>query len=417
MSPLRVAYLVKRFPRLSETFVLNEFLEMRRLGLDVTLFALMDTGEKVVHAAAQELIPEVRYLTLASKGWSWPWRLLSGAAEQLLMHPRGLLRVAWALLSVHRSRQSLRHAIEGAWLAGRLRQLGIDHLHAHFAHSPAAVAYMAWLAGGPPFSFTAHAKDLYTTLPRNLAIRARAARFVLTCTRFNGRFLRELVPDVSTPIQVVHHGADLRRFNSSRRQPVEGLILSVGRLVPKKGYPVLIQGLQLVEQAGVAFHCEIYGGGPLREELDRAVRAAALATRISFHGARPQDEIAHAYARASLFVLVPVVVSDGDRDGIPNVLVEAMASGVPVVSTRISGIPELIEDGRNGLLVEAGDAVGLSEAIKRLLTDPQLASRLASAGRTTVEREFDLAVNSRRVADLLVGAPVTELETNEAAVA
>jgi glycosyltransferase involved in cell wall biosynthesis len=112
-----------------------------------------------------------------------------------------------------------------------------------------------------------------------------------------------------------------------------------------------------------------------------------------------------------------VVVSDGDRDGIPNVLVEAMASGVPVVSTRISGIPELIEDGRNGLLVEAGDAVGLSEAIKRLLTDPQLASRLASAGRLTVEREFDLAVNSRRVADLLVGAPVTELETNEAAVA
>jgi glycosyltransferase involved in cell wall biosynthesis len=276
---------------------------------------------------------------------------------------------------------------------------------------------MARLAGGPPFSFTAHAKDLYTTLPRNLAIRANAARFVLTCTDFNGRFLRELLPDVSTPIQVIHHGADLRRFNSSGRKPKPGLILSVGRLVPKKGYPLLIQGLQLVEQAGLEFRCEIYGGGPMREELDSMVRARGLASRISFHGARPQDELVRAYARASLFVLAPVVVPDGDRDGIPNVLVEAMASGVPVVSTRISGIPELIEDGANGLLVEPGDAAALAEAIKRLLIHPQLASRLASAGRLTVQRDFDLAVNSRRVANVLAGIPGTAVETRQAVVA
>jgi glycosyltransferase involved in cell wall biosynthesis len=417
MSAIRVAYLVKRFPRLSETFVLNEFLEVRRLGLEISIFALMDTGEKVVHPAARELVAEVRYLTLAGKPWSSRWRLLCGAVAQLATHPRGLLRVVWALLSVHRSMQSLRHAFEGAWLARELRRRRVDHLHAHFAHSPAAVAYMARLAGGPPFSFTAHAKDLYTTLPRNLAIRANAARFVLTCTDFNGRFLRELLPEVSTPIQVIHHGADLRRFNSSGRQPKPGLILSVGRLVPKKGYPLLIQGLQLVEQAGLEFRCEIYGGGPMREELDSMVRARGLASRISFHGARPQDELVRAYARASLFVLAPVVVADGDRDGIPNVLVEAMASGVPVVSTRISGIPELIEDGANGLLVEPGDAAGLAEAIKRLLINPQLASRLAAAGRLTVQRDFDLAVNSRRVANVLAGIPGTAVETRQAVVA
>ncbi len=411
MSTLRVAYLVKRFPRLSETFVLNEFLEIRRLGLAATLFALMDPGEKVVHQAARELQDEVRYLNVAERPWYSRWRLLRGAMVQFVSHPRGLLRVLWALLSVHRSTPSLRHAIEGAWLARQLRRLGVDHLHAHFAHSPAAVAYMARLAGGPPFSFTAHAKDLYTTLPRNLAIRARAARFVVTCTHFNGHFLRDLLPDVSTPIQVIHHGTDLRRFNASRRDPEPGLILSVGRLVPKKGYPQLIRALQLVE---LPFRCEIYGGGPMREELDGMVRSAALGSRISFHGARPQDEIVRAYARASLFVLAPVVLSDGDRDGIPNVLVEAMASGVPVVSTRISGIPELIEDGVNGLLVEPDDAAGLAGAIQRLLTDPQLASRLAAAGRLTVERDFDLVANSRLVADLLVGVPVTALKTRQA---
>jgi glycosyltransferase involved in cell wall biosynthesis len=195
------------------------------------------------------------------------------------------------------------------------------------------------------------------------------------------------------------------------------LILSVGRLVPKKGYPLLIQGLQLVEQAGLEFRCEIYGGGPMREELDTMVRARGLASRISFHGARPQDELVRAYARASLFVLAPVVVADGDRDGIPNVLVEAMASGVPVVSTRMSGIPELIEDGASGLLVEPGDAAGLAEAIKRLLINPQLASRLAAAGRLTVQRDFDLAVNSRRVANVLAGIPGTAAETRQAVVA
>jgi glycosyltransferase involved in cell wall biosynthesis len=276
---------------------------------------------------------------------------------------------------------------------------------------------MARLAGGPPFSFTAHAKDLYTTLPRNLAIRARAARFVLTCTDFNGRFLSELVPDVSNRIQVIHHGSDLRRFNSSRRQPEPGRILSVGRLVPKKGYPLLIQSLRLVERSGLEFRCEIYGGGPMREELGRMAGAAGLEPRISFHGPRPQDEIATAFARASLFALAPIVVADGDRDGIPNVLVEAMASGVPVVSTRISGIPELIEDGINGLLVAPGDAAALADAITRLLTDPRLASRLAAAGRLTVERGFDLVANSRRVAELLVGIPITELEPNQAVVA
>lgn len=412
----RVAYLVKRFPRLSETFVLNEFLEVRGLGLRATLFALLDPGEKLVHREARELMPDVHYVTIAGRPWHSAWRLFRGAAAQAATNPRGFLRVLWALLSVHRSIPSLRHAIEGLWLAGELRRMGVEHLHAHFAHSPAAVAYMARLAGGPPFSFTAHAKDLYTTLPRNLVIRARAATLVLTCTRFNQRFLQELLPDLPTPIHVVHHGTDLRRFSSSRRRPEPDLIVSVGRLVPKKGYPLMVQAVRLMALAGVSFRCEIYGGGPMREELERMVSDSGLQGRVSFHGARPQDEIADAYARAAVFVIAPVVVADGDRDGIPNVLVEAMASGVPVVSTRISGIPELIDDGNSGLLVEPGDPAALADATTRVLVDHHMARRLAKAGRRKVERDFDLAVNSRRVAELLGGSSIDVTEPSMAVV-
>jgi glycosyltransferase involved in cell wall biosynthesis len=412
----RVAYLVKRFPRLSETFVLNEFLQVRELGLQTTLFALMDPGEKVVHQAAHDLMPEVRYVIIAGRPWHSAWRLFRGAAAQAATNPRGFLRVLWALLSVHRSVPSLRHAVEGLWLARELRRSHVEHLHAHFAHSPAAVAYMARLAGGPPYSFTAHAKDLYTTLPRNLAIRAKAAKFVLTCTRFNSRFLREMLPGVPTPIHVVHHGADIRRFHPSRRQPQPNLIVSVGRLVPKKGYPLMLHAMQLMAAAGIAFRCEIYGGGPMREQLEKTVSDLGLQGSIALHGARPQEEIADAYARAAVFLLAPVVVPDGDRDGIPNVLVEAMASGTPVVSTRISGIPELIDHGRNGLLVEPGDPAALADATTRVLLDREMAGRLATAGRRTVEREFDLSVNSRRVAELLAETSIPATETCEAVV-
>jgi glycosyltransferase involved in cell wall biosynthesis len=413
-----VAYLVKRFPRLSETFVLNEFLQVRAHGLDARLYALLDPSEAVLDPAARRLMPDVRYVNLAVKPWHSRWRLLRGAVAQAFIRPVGLARVTWALLSVHRSIPSLRHAAEGLWLARELRREGVTHLHAHFAHSPAAVAYMCRLAGGPPFSFTAHAKDLYTTLPRNVRIRARAARFVVTCTESNAGFLRELVGGGATvPIHVIHHGVDLLRFHSATRRPESGLLVSVGRLVPKKGYETLLESLSRVMHAGGEFRLEVYGGGPQRTELEKMARRLGLDARISFHGARPPDEIVAAYARASLFVLAPHVLEDGDRDGIPNVLVEAMAAGVPVVSTRMSGIPELIDDGIDGLLVEPEDIQALAAAIGRLLDDTTLADRLAAAGRRKVERSFDLVANSKEVFDLLTSRPSAERPASAAVVA
>jgi glycosyltransferase involved in cell wall biosynthesis len=399
----RVAVLVKRFPRLSESFILNELIELRRQGMDLVVYALMDPGEALVSEAAALLRPEVVYLHDARHTLAFWRRLLFGACRQAVTHPAKALRVLWALISVHRSLPSLRHAIEGLWLARDLHRRGIVHLHSHFAHGPTAIAYMARLAGGPPFSFTAHAKDLYTTLPRNLRIRTAAASFVVTCTGHNAGYLERVIGSRPAGLQVLYHGTDLRRFNPAGRAPEPGRILSVGRLVPKKGYGELLAALHLLARAGVPFHCDLYGGGPLRDDLALAIADLGLVDSVILHGARLQDEILGALRRATVFALAPVVMDDGDRDGIPNVLVEAMAAGVPVVSTRISGIPELIREGHEGLLVEPHDPAALADALRRVLGDAGLAAELAAAARRKVERNFDVEANSRRLGGLLQG--------------
>jgi glycosyltransferase involved in cell wall biosynthesis len=261
---------------------------------------------------------------------------------------------------------------------------------------------MASLAGGPPFSFTAHAKDLYTTSSRHVADRARAAAFVVTCTEANRRYLASF--DGGTT-QVVYHGIDTARFHPRGRRPEARRILSVGRLVPKKGFGDLIDAFQILAERGIRFQCEIIGGGPLREELARRVLEYGIADRVRIHGARLQDHILAEYHRAAVFVLAPVMTEDGDRDGIPNVLVEAMACEVPVISTRLSGIPELVEHRQEGLLVEPGDPASLADAINLLLADQSLASSLAAAGRRKVEQRFDLQRNTGRLAELLAPLP------------
>ena len=406
MSRPRLAYLLKRFPRLSETFILNEILELKRQGLEARVYALEDPLEKQVHPEAARLRSSVAYLhDPHRRAASW-LSLLRGAAVQAASNPLGLLRVLWALARVHRSLPSVRHALEGIWLAGDLRRSGITHLHAHFIHSPAAVAYFAFLAGGIPFSVTAHAKDLYTTLERNLRIRACTAKFLMTCTKFNADHLHQVLGERhGVRIEVLYHGSDLGRFTPERSQVEAGRILSVGRLVPKKGFADLVKAVALLRAREIPFRAEIFGGGPLREELEEHGRRLGLAERLTFHGARVQDDIVAAYRRAAVFVLAPIVSDNGDRDGIPNVLVEAMASGVPVVSTRISGIPELITDGIDGLLVNPHDPGALADAIGRVLLDPSFGEWLGRAARKRVERDFDLQVNTRRLLSLFKGTP------------
>ncbi len=401
----RIAYLLKRFPRLSETFVLNEILELRRQGMDVMVYALMDPAEGRAHPEALALSPEVVYLHSPNRRVRSWWRLVDGSARQAASRPRNALRVAWTLLSAYRSSISFRHAIEGLWLAQDLSRRGVTHLHAHFAHSPAAVAHFARLGGGPAFSFTAHAKDLFTTEPADLRRQARAAEFVVTCTGYNARYLRTVLErDITTPLHVAHHGVDLDLFNPAERRPQPGLVLSVGRLVPKKGLPVLLAAIGMLLDAGISCRLEVYGGGPEKEALRLQARSGGYESRVILRGARVHPEIVAAYREAAVFALTPVVNADGDRDGIPNVLIEAMASGVPVVSSAVSGIPELITDGVDGFLVPPGDPEALAAALKRLLGDPSLARRIGEAGRRTAEARFGLRESVARLRWLFASA-------------
>jgi len=391
--PAPVAFLVKRFPRLSETFILNEFLELRRQGLPVHLFAIMDPAEAAVQPDAAALRPEVGYLR--PRSWLSLTPRMAGAAYR---HPAGVVGAARHLLR-RRSRATLRHFGEALVLVDELDRLGAVHLHAHFAHGPAAVAYLAHLLSGIPFSFTAHAKDLYTTPVAYVAERAAAATFIATCTGANGVYLADTVGAHPAKTVVCRHGVDLSRFASVERAPVPGRLLSVGRLVPKKGFDVLVRACRILADRGVIFDCRIVGDGPLRTELGALIDSVGLAERVTLCHGRPQPELLAEYRQAEVFVLSSTVMSDGDRDGIPNVILEAMSIGIPVIATAISGIPEVIEDGRTGHLVAPADPVALADSLQRLLADREARQRLSIESRRFASDHLDLARCVRPLAD------------------
>ncbi len=381
----RVVVLVKRFPRLSETFILNEFLELRRHGLPVELFAIMDPHERSSQPEALALVPEVTYLQTRRL-----WAELPAALRAARRHPRGTLRAAGFTLTRH-TRAAARNLLHALVLLDRLADGPPAHLHAHFLHSPAALAFIAAKVSGQPYSLTGHAKDIYTTLPENLRMRCDRARFVTTCTEANRAHLITEVGLAPGQVHVCRHGVDLTKFTIPARTPRHGRIVSVGRLVPKKGFDILIRACGELRRRGIAFELVLLGGGELHDELLALTHEQGIGDRVWMLGSRPQRDVIEQLAAAEIFALSPVVLPDGDRDGIPNVLLEAMAAGVPVVATTVSGIPEVVTDGDTGRLVPPQRPDLLADALARLLTDPTLRSRLGQAGRRHVREHASWA--------------------------
>lgn len=405
-----VAYVLKRYPRLTETFILNEVRAMERLGEKLHIFSLLPPEPPPhhpmaaqvrarVHAPAQGVAGKLRFL-LRAHG-----RML--AAKPLRYARAVKAAVGWSLTS--RKPISLwRQFARAGGVAHLCRAHGVRHIHAHFANAPTTVAHFAHLMTGIPFSFTAHAKDIYLSRPSVIRRHLRAATFAATCTGYNASHLRSLAPRIRPEkIRLVYHGIDLEIFNGGT-PAIEGpppsgrpLILSVGRLVPKKGHEDLIAACAALRNRGVDFECAIVGSGPLREALAGAVAAHGLEDVVSLRGAMTHAQLIDLYRRASLFVLSPRIAEDGDRDGIPNVIAEAMAVGVPVIASDISGIPELVSHGQTGLLVRSRDPEGIARAMQRLLEDPPLAQRLARAARGRLERDFNLWERTRELHALI----------------
>ena len=283
----------------------------------------------------------------------------------------------------------------------------IDHLHAHFAHDPALVAYLVHCMTGLPFSFTAHARDLYQVPEKALTDRIRESRAVITCCGANLEYLNQIAPSQQSKFSLIYHGVNLKDFQpvsnpSTSSAPGNPLILSVGRLVEKKGFQDLLQALLIVKGRGEPFQCAIYGDGPLGHQLKEWIEEHDMAGEVILYGDRTQHELVAAYHSATLFILTPVQTDDGDRDGIPNVLVEAMAVGLPVITTAVSGIPELVEHNLNGLLYQSHDVQGIASGIFELLRNAEKRRQLGGAGSKKVSEQFDVAQAAKRLKTLFI---------------
>jgi glycosyltransferase involved in cell wall biosynthesis len=369
---------------LSETFVLNEFLELRRQGLPLRLLAIMDPSERHTQPEAAALVPEVTYLRGPTL-----WPLLPSLLRIAGRHPRGAASaLGWVVLRPRRG--SWRRLAEALVLVDELEGQAV-HLHVHWANAPAETAFLAHRIAGIPWSLTTHAKDLYTTPISDVADRCTQAVFVATCTAANAAYLTDVVGVDPAKVVLCRHGVRLDRFDPAHRAPEPGRVLTVGRLVAKKGFVVLIEACSILAARNLRFHLDIVGDGPLAGELGALVEARGLQARITFHGARPQPELVEFYQRAAIFALAPVVQADGDRDGIPNVILEAMACGVPVVASAISGIPEAIQHDVTGLLVAPSDAEALAASLERLLHNTVAAEEIGRAGAASVRTMFDQA--------------------------
>lgn len=410
----RVIYVVRSWPRLSQTFVVNEVLALERRGVDIAIYSLVRSHEDVVQPGVHEVRAPVHFLDDESD---------RAVVRRMRVHRAALaarpVRYLQLLLYCLRNRplaagygecstmQAFDHAVRIAVGLARMRAGGTTpvRVHAHFAHDPALVGMLASRLTGLPFSFTAHARDLIQIPPAGLAARAEAATALVTCCRENARYIDAAVPaGRRPPVLVLHHGVDLTRFRPAVGQPDAPVprLVSVGRLVEKKGYADLLRALAVVSEAGVRFTIDIYGDGPLEDQLRTMRDGLGLAGRVRFAGARDNEQVREALGDAAAFVLTPRVTEDGDRDGIPNVLVEAMACGLPVVTTSAGGITELVRHESNGLVCEPGDVLAAAAAVTRVLTDPLLRTTLGAEARATIEADYDVDAAARELEQILL---------------
>ncbi|RUQ98348.1 colanic acid biosynthesis glycosyltransferase WcaL [Labedella endophytica] len=395
----RIGYVVKVYPRFSETFIVTELLAREAAGEDITIFALQRSDDPRFHPELARVAAEVNYAPQTTRP-SALWDVLREAAR-LPSLSSAIGRELDELLAVE-----VDDAVQAVWLAQRVIVDGITHLHAHFATSATTVARLASRLTGVPYSFTAHAKDLFheSVQTEHLRGKVAGASYVATVSAYNVRYLEGLLPELVERIHLVHNGLELDRFPFRRpTTPGETLrLVAVGRLVEKKGFEVLIDAVALLRHRGVRVTLELAGGGERAESLAERVRARGLEDVVDLLGPIPQDEVARLLRSADAFVVPCVVGEDGNVDGLPTVLLEAMAVGVPCVSTSVTGIPEVVIDGETGLLCEPGDIAALADTIMRLTDGSVDTAALALGARALVERQFDsgrLAAHLRELTD------------------
>jgi glycosyltransferase involved in cell wall biosynthesis len=402
MAAARIAVVVKGWPRLSETFIAQELLALERRGLALTIVSLRHPTDRAVHDLHRAVAAPVLYLPEYLH--QEPARVLAAWRRVRRWPAYAAARRLWLRdLRRNRSRNRIRRFGQALVLAAELPP-GTGLLYAHYLHTPASVARYAATLTGLPWCASAHAKDVWTTPEWDKREKLGECRWLTTCSAMNAAHLRALAPP-DAEVLLTYHGLDAARFPAPARalgpdggdpaRPV--VLLGVARLMPKKGIEVLLEALAVLPR-DLHWRYEHIGGGPLREALEARAVALGIADRVTWRGALAQDQVLAAYRAADLFVLASRIAADGDRDGLPNVLLEAGAMELAVVASRVAAIPELIEDGVNGRLVPADDVAALAAALALLIANPAARLRLGRAARTRVLADFAMAGGADRLA-------------------
>lgn len=417
--PPKLAYILKGYPRISETFISNEVLLLEQHGFKMHLFAMRKPREHFSHDSVKKITAPVDYLPtkLAAHFFQLMLPNLLLAVSQPRKY-RMALNGAVSRYQQHRSIATFKHLLQAGYLVWHhlRKDQSIVHLHGHFAHSPTSVTMFAAQLSGLPFSFTAHAKDIYTSAPEKLRDKIARADFVLTCTKQNKHYLESLTAPATTTVHCIYHGIDLSLFKNQRQDPAAQSpyqIFTVARLTAKKGLPTIYRALKILKDNNIDFYHTLIGDGDDRDHILCLIDELQLSDRCNWLGTRNHTEVLEQFRQSDLFVLGCEIAENGDRDGIPNVLVESLAMGVPAVSTEVSAIPEILLDRITGLTVPPGNPAALAAAMTQALQDTQLRKTLIEQGLTLVHEKFDNTRLIKAVAALfrtgnpqLAGQPV-----------
>lgn len=396
----KIAYIVSRFPHLPETFILREMISLEQLGWQIELYPLIIQQQELIHHEARPWL---------ARAHAVPWfsfNLLGSNIRQLFHHPGRYLSLFWRTLRENfSSPKFLARALllfpRSVWLASHFQMTGITHIHAHYATHTALVAWIIHKLTGIPYSITVHAHDIFVEKPM-LATKLQDSVFVSAISEFNRKYLADMFGSwVEQKTQIVRCGIDPAYYGNDtpvdRREYGRLEIISVGSLQPYKGHIYLVKACAELQKRGIPFRCRIVGGGDLRGMLERAIQEYQLDQVVELMGPRTQDDVSKLLRTANCYVQPSVITPSGKMEGIPVALMEAMASGIPVVATSISGVPELVRNGDTGWLVPPEDVEALADALSQIHMDPKEAKRRASSGRKWVLDEFELSSNANRL--------------------
>lgn len=391
----KIGFVLKGYPRISETFIAQEIYLLEQRGFDIEIYSMRGPRESLRHpvhgkiAAKVTYIPEYIFPNLSNV-------VLANikTAKKFSNYPKVFFESLLACFR-RRSTKPLKRFLQAGWLINE-RSLGINsdvkHLHSHFIHTPTELTFYVSKLIGITYSISAHAKDIYTSTTEEIRERVQRSQFLMTCTEFNYHKIREIVgKDYEGKVHKVYHGVNLSSF---KRKIFEGSlpkkrILTVARLVDKKGYDDVFKAMCILNKKSIHLHYDIYGDGELRADVKKWIHEMGLDSQVTLHGAVTQPQVLAAYNEGGVFVLASRETEDGDRDGIPNSMAEAMSMGLPVVATKVSGIPELVENGVTGLLASQRSPEEFARALERIFHEDGLANRLGESAHKKVSEIFD----------------------------